>query len=208
MKSTNRVEAIGGAVPTNGAQSVIELRQPYRVAVTIQGVAPLFFNRWNVEAIQAKSEAKKGSKERKSDNLESMIYRDSKGEICIPTEYLRQSIIGAAKFQQDPRSYRKSANDLFKAGIVCISEFASLGVKTWDYVDKRRGVIQRSAITRSRPAFKEGWRATFQFAVALPEYIDSNLFNETVQLAGRVIGIGDQRPSYGRYNVLSFDVLD
>src|SRR5678815_2926104 len=119
---------------------------PYRISVTIEGVAPILFHAWNVESVEFKGRAAKGSKEKKSDDVESYVYRDEKKEICIPGEYLRGSIVGAAKFQQDPRSPRKSAADLFKAAIVSLTPLASLGVKDWDYLDKRRVTIQRNAI--------------------------------------------------------------
>jgi hypothetical protein len=98
--------------------------------------------------------------------------------------------------------------DLFKAAIVSLTPLASLGSKDWDYLDKRRVVIQRNAITRSRPAMKEGWKATFILMVNLPEYIDQRLLNSTIQQAGKLIGLADFRPSFGRFNVVSFEVLD
>ena len=181
---------------------------PYRAQVSIEGVCPIMFHRWNCESVESKSKAKKGSVEKKSDDVESYVYRNDKDELCIPGEYLRGSIIAAAKFQQDPRSPRKSAADLFKAAIVSLTELASLGVKDWDYLDKRRVCIQRSAITRSRPAMKEGWKATFILQVQLPEYVDKQLLNTTIQAAGRLIGLADFRPSYGRFSVTQFEILE
>ena len=207
-KSVNRLTALGGEVPTNGATSGIEMQLPYRALVEIQGVCPIMFHRWNCESVASKSAAKKGSAEKKTDDVESYVYRNDKGELCIPGEYLRGAIIHAAKFQQDPRSPRKSAMDLFKAAIVSLTELASLGAKDWDYLDKRRVVIQRNGITRSRPAMKEGWTAKFILMVNLPEYIDAQLLNSTIQAAGKLIGLADFRPSYGRFNVTKFEVLD
>jgi hypothetical protein len=207
IKQTNRLESIGGTAPTNGALSGIEMEIPFRVEVTIEGVAPILFHAWNCESVESKGKAAKGSKEKKTDDVESFVFRNSKGEICLPGEYLRGSIIHAAKFQQDPRSPRKSAMDLFKASIVSLTELASLGSKDWDYLDKRRVVIQRNAVTRSRPAFKEGWRATIILMNNLPQYINPQLLNSTIQAAGKLIGVGDFRPSFGRFNVVGFDVL-
>jgi hypothetical protein len=208
VKTKNRISEIGGEVPTNGSQNGVELGMPYRVQVTIEGVAPILFHRWNCESVESKSKAKKGSAEKNSDDVESYVYRNDRNELCIPGEYLRGAIIGAAKFQQDPRSPRKSAADLFKAAIVSLSPLATLGVKDWDYLDKRRVVIQRNAITRSRPAMKEGWKCTFILQVNLPEYIDQAMLNQTIQNAGRLIGLADFRPSYGRFSVVKYEVLD
>lgn len=208
MKTQNTVEPIGGEVPTNGAKNGIAVQMPYRALISIVGICPILFHRWNVESVESKSKAKKGSAEKKSDDVESYVYRNDKGELAIPGEYLRGAIIAAAKFQQDPRSPRKSAADLFKAAIVSLTDLASLKVKDWDYLDKRRVVIQRNAITRSRPAMREGWKADFILQVQLPEYVDEQLLNTTVQAAGRLIGLADFRPSYGRFSVTRFQVLD
>lgn len=202
------VNEIGGEAPTGGGQLGIDVQLPYRVLVTCEGVADLLFHRWNVESVESKSRAKKGSAEKKTDDVESFVYRNDKREICVPGEYLRGAIINAAKFQQDPRSPRKSAMDLFKAAIVSLTPLASLGKTDWDFLDKRRVVIQRSAVTRSRPAFKAGWQATFIIMCNLPEYIEPQSLNATVQAAGRLVGLGDFRPSYGRFNVIQFKTLD
>jgi hypothetical protein len=115
------------------------------------------------------------------------------------------SIIQAAKFQQDPRSPRKSAMDLYKSAIVSLNPLSSVGLKLWDYEDRRRVVIQRSAITRIRPALKSGWQATFDFLIILPEYLDEKTFLSTLNMAGRIIGIGDFRPNFGRFQVIKFE---
>jgi len=44
---------------------------------------------------------------------------------------------------------------------------------------------------------KVGWKAQFELQVALPEYISPQLLNEVIGAAGRLIGIGDFRPTFG-----------
>ena len=199
-----KVTAIGGNVPTNGAEDAISASEPYVVLVAIEGAADILFHRWNADAVDAKAGAAKGSKAKKTDDIESYVYRTDDGQIAIPGEYLRQAIIMAAKFRQDPRSPRKSAMDLYKAGIVSLTHLAPLGKDTWDYEDRRRVVIQRSGVNRTRPAMKAGWRAEFEIMVNLPEYIHERDLNEVIAAAGRLIGLGDFRPSYGRFQVTSF----
>lgn len=191
---------------SNDAESVIEFNQPYVALVSVIGTAPFLFHRWSVEGVDAKSKATKGSKAKKSDDLESYVYRNPTGDLCIPGEYLRMAIIGVAKFRQDPRSPRKSAMDLFKAGVVAIEPLCSLGVKDWSYVDQRRVMIQRNGITRSRPAMETGWKVDFLIQVLLPEYIPAEILNEVIQGAGKLIGIGDFRPTYGRFQVVNFSI--
>jgi hypothetical protein len=198
--------------PTNGAQQAIDGEMPYIAHVTIKGAADLLLHAWNVESVEAKGKAKKGSAEKKSDNLESYVRRDENGLIAIPTEYLRMSTVYAAKFKQDPRSPRKSAMDLYKAAVISLKPLApitnSAGLTTlsWDYEHRCRVTIQRSGITRSRPAFKEGWSAEFSLMVSLPQYISPNDLLETIGSAGRLVGVGDFRPTYGRFQVTNFEV--
>lgn len=194
---------------TNLAEFTLAASEPYRVSVTLQGTSALLFHRWNCEAVEAKAKAAKGSAAKKSDDLESYVYRDTDGVLCIPGEYLRQAIAGpagAAKFRQDPRSSRKSALDLYKAGVVALTELASLGMKDWDYTDQRRVTVQRSGITRMRPALLAGWRATFDLQVLLPEYIPPMDLLDVVTRAGQLVGIADFRPTYGRFAVVRFEV--
>ena len=190
--------------PTNAGAETISYSEPYAVCVTVEGSADFLFHRWNAEAVDEKAAAAKNPKGKKTDNIESYVYRTDSGEIAIPGEYLRGSIINAAKFRQDPRSPRKSAMDLFKAALVVTSPLASLGVTEWDYLDKRRVMIQRQGINRVRPAMRAGWRATFDLLVMLPEYVDRGTLRETIESAGRLIGVGDFRPTFGRFGIVEF----
>lgn len=199
-------KSIGGDIPTNDAKRLIEQIFPYRVSVKIQGVSDFLFHRWNCESVDERAQAKKGSKIKKTDDLDSYVYRNEKNQLCIPGEYLRMSIINAAKFQQDPRSSRKSAMDLFKAGVISLSSLCPLGTEKWDYEDKRKVNIQRNGINRIRPAMRAGWEAVFEFMINLPEYITPSYFNEVIQSAGRLVGVGDFRPTYGRFQVTNFSV--
>lgn len=190
----------------NGGANFIALGEPYIVSVTIEGIAPILFHRYDCDAVETKTNAAKGSAAKKTDDIESYVYRNDAGEICLPGEYLRQSIIMAAKFRQDPRSPRKSAMDLFKAAIIPLTELASLGVSEWDYEDRRRVVIQRNAIPRIRPALRSGWKATIELMVNIPEYVPPVLLRQVLDDAGRLIGVGDFRPTFGRFAVSGWEI--
>ena len=55
---------------------------------------------------------------------------------------------------------------------------------------------------------RTGWKAEFELQVLTPEYIDQSLLHEVISMAGRLIGVGDFRPTYGRFNIVGFDVLE
>lgn len=212
---------------TNDAEDIYDTRLPYTVSVTVKGVCPILFHRWSNEAVEAKGKATKGSKAKKTDDIESYLWRNADGYICLPGEYLRQSVINAAKYRQDPRSPRKSAMDITKAAIVSLTELAPIYPQTWepvemteadrdlpigaadepDFLDKRRVIVQRSAITRTRPAMNTGWQATIDLMCNLPEYIDETFLRQLLDDAGRLIGVADFRPSYGRFSVTGFKLM-
>ena len=192
---------------SNGAREIIESGLPYIATVKVLGVADILLHAWNNAAVAEKSSGGgKGSRAKKTDNLESYVYRNDAGEICCPGEYLRGSIINAAKFRQDPRSPRKSAMDLYKAGVVALTPLASFGSTKWDYEDARRVTVQRAGITRVRPAFKAGWSLEFDLLVTLPEYISPTDLLSIVESAGRLVGLADFRPTFGRFGIAGFSV--
>lgn len=189
---------------SNDASEDIISTIPYTARVTIVGVCPLIFHRWSCDAIAEKAASAKGSKAKKTDNLESYVYRTDDGELALPGEYLKQAVVQAGRYRQDPRSPRKSAMDLFKAGVIPLTELAPLGFKEWEFVDRRRVVIQRNGITRERPALRKGWRATIDLSILLPEYITEDVIADVLANAGRFVGVGDNRPTFGRFRVERF----
>ena len=197
-----------GPLPSAAANRIISFSQPYACEVEVTGTSDMLFHRWNVESIAVQTKAAKGSKVRRSDDLESYVYRNNEGMICVPGEYLRQAIIHASKYRQDPRSPRKSMFEMSKAAVIALTPLASVGKDTWDYEDRRRVMVQRNGVTRTRPAFLSGWQTTFQLLVNLPEYIPPTLLQELLLDAGRLIGLGGFRPTYGRFVVSRFEVLN
>lgn len=206
MIRESRLIQVGGEAPTNSAAAVIEASLPYFATAKIHGVADFLFHRWNPEAVDEKAKAAKGSKAKKTDDIESFVYRNDERQLCIPGEYFRRAIVSAAKFKQDPRSPRKSAMDLFNAAVVSLTGLATLGVAHWDYEDRRRAVVQRNGVNRTRPAMKAGWECEIEILCNLPEYVPADMLHEVLCNAGRLIGVGDFRPSYGRFSVTSWSV--
>lgn len=202
---------------SNDGQDAVEMQIPYTVRVTVEGVCPILFKRWSVEDVEAKANAPKGSDIKKTDNIDAALWRNDAGLICLPGEYLRMSIIGAARYMQDPRSPRKSAMDLMKAAVVSLTDVApiirikdgkEITYKEPEYIDRRRVVVQRAGVTRQRPAFSTGWKATIELMCNLPEYVDPKTLNSLISNAGRLVGVGDFRPSFGRFNITEFKLLN
>lgn len=200
------------ADPSNDAEDTLAHGLPYTARFTVEGTSAMLFHRWSTEDVAAKAAAAKGSTAKKTDNVESYVYRADDGSIGVPGEYMRMAIIEAARYRQDPRSPRKSARDLYKAGVVSLIEVAPITnaagkpAMEWDYLDQRRVMVQRNGVTRVRPAFHKGWKATFEIQVLTPEYIDQATLREVVEQAGRLVGLADFRPTYGRFGITNWEV--
>lgn len=206
----NRVQMVAESDVSNGASHVIGVTNPYHVEITIQGTADLLFNRWNCDEVDAKGRAGKGSSARKADNPELRVHRLDSGNLGIPGEYLRMAMVTASKWQRDPSSPRASGQRNYKAGVIVTTALADLGCKSWDYEDRRRAVIRASGggINRIRPAMKAGWKAKFCVQVIVPELIDEAMLRETVDRAGKLCGLGDFRPTFGRFSVIGWERED
>lgn len=81
---TEALTGIGGEAPTNGAAPAIRAGEPYVATVRIVGTADILFHRWNVEAVEEKGNAAKGSKAKKTDDVESYVYRTPDGGLARP----------------------------------------------------------------------------------------------------------------------------
>jgi hypothetical protein len=215
-KAVPEPRALGGDV-SNAGEDTILADAPYRVAVTITGVSSILFHRWQSDAVDAKAAAAKGSKAKKTDDTESYVWRNEHRVICLPGEYLRGSLIdprnGAAKYRQDPRSPRKSALDLYRASVISLTDLAVITradgtpATSWDYLDRRRVTVQRAGVTRERPAFAAGWSAEVIFMIQSPNYVPPMALHSLLNDAGRLVGVGDFRPTFGRFNVTGFELL-
>lgn len=200
-----KATAIAGV--SNGGKDTIESGLPFIATVTIEGSTDILFHAWNSDSIEAKAKAPRGSDTKKKDDLESYVYRNNEGEVCIPGMYLKGALVAAGRYHSDPRSTRKKmATDLVKSGVDALTGLASTGLKEWDYVDRRRVKIGMSGVTRERPALRTGWKATFDLQVNQPEFISKQMLHELLTAAGRFVGLGDFRPTFGRFQVTGFVV--
>jgi len=183
---------------------------PETFEVVVRGVCPILFHRWDCGEVELKGKAKKNSEVKKTDNVESYVYRNANGHLCVPGTNFKAALVNASKSKQDPRSPRKAAKDLVNAIIFVGPELApfpdSKGrpKKDWDFLDKRRAPVQRQGITRVRPAMLEGWTLTFIVTVLDPGYLDEEFVHDLIERAGKYSGLCDHRPQYGRFQIVRF----
>lgn len=205
-KSKREDEGTDQLVGKNEGVTTIVL--PYAADVELVGRDPILLHRYDCAEVKDKGAAAKGSKKKKEDNIESYVYRDEKtGEIGLPGFCLKACLADAAKYIQDPRSPRKCARDLVRAS-VRIGGFASFGTKEWDFIDRRRAVVQRNGITRARPAMQAGWTLRATIEVIDPEYVQPGFLHDLLHRAGVSCGLGDYRPDFGTFRIAAFRIVE
>lgn len=67
-----------------------------------------------------------------------------------------------------------------------------------DHIFYKSVKIQRNRTMRARPRIPAGWQSTHTFEL-LDDVMDERTIEPVLDRAGRLIGIGDWRPTYGRF---------
>lgn len=129
------------------------------------------------------------------------LYLDPEGRISITEDMLLGAGLSGAKTMKK--------GTLFKAAVLGESAFFPLEYKgpkdplalyeNNDFVDYRGVVVQKSRVFRARPRFN-------QWAVTVSLLVDASIMNikdvvSSFEKAGQMIGLGDFRPRFGRFEV-------
>ena len=186
-----------------------------QVKITIEGVCPLVMHNGRLaDPLDewAKRMKAVSSKRNKTDadieelaRLEFMggLYYDEKNGIYIPADMIEACFInGAKKSKRGPQA---------KSGFFLDEDakFEYKGPKKpdelWqnkDFVLKAKVRIMANSVMRYRPHFPK-WKATFT-ALFFDDILSKPEIKEILETAGRIVGLGDWRPKYGRFKVTKF----
>lgn len=198
----------GGRSPGPGEQT------GYRsLSVRIAGVAPLVMHSGVLAdpLSPASKELKRIAKKRpKTDaDIEYMQRVEWTGGLwlsgglpCIPGEAIESAFVQAAR--------KTKRGQIAKAGMISPGDWPILYdgprdmAELWENDEFRlvSGVrVGNARVMRTRPIFQR-WAATVMF-----EYLDDQLSEsdliDILRVAGRIVGIGDWRPRYGRFEIVS-----
>ncbi len=124
------------------------------------------------------------------------VYTLPSGQLCLPTDHFRQSLINGGKGLRLGKEY---ATSLIKGTVFAVTDTCPLATEgkpiTSYAIDTRRAVIQKQGIPRSRPLI-EKWETTVEFEYD-PDFITAEQIGEVMDIAGRRVGVGDYRPQKG-----------
>lgn len=128
----------------------------------------------------------------------SQILFTDNTKVCLPATVIKGMLIGAAR--------KKKLGTTFNAGIIITDDF-ELNIGTtkdtnqlWNdanFVDVRAERVQKSAIMRTRPIFRN-WQVNIEITY-MPEIINVSDLKDILLLAGKFIGLCDRRPEFGRF---------
>jgi len=128
------------------------------------------------------------------------ISVEPSARVLIPSDYLEGAILGAAK--------KSRMGPKVKAGVL-VERDVSLNYTGHKDINKlydggahaliRAVRVQSSRCIRVRPLFRQ-W--SLEFEVIFDErLLSGSELSEFIETAGRIIGLGDWRPKYGRFEV-------
>lgn len=175
------------------------------INVKIEGLTPLLVNRFHEDAAAEATSGTHSRKEKLSPDEDAAmrLYKNGNGPF-IPSEWLRQSMIGAAARHKIGR--RAATTDV--AAALYLSPFEIPLAGEW-HTDARAIVIPatKGRLLRYRPMFDE-WSCEFRLQLDT-DLVGEKLIKDILIDSGRLVGIGDFRPArkgpYGRFSIVSWE---
>jgi len=178
-----------------------------KIDVTIKGMSPLLMNSPKSMIDNAmNSDMKQSTK--KMDfvaEAEKLAYKTKKGQLYVPAEAIKGSLIGAASWKKIGKF---TAKPIIAGGVFIPEPELVLKNKTYE-LDYRTVVIQKSRVVKARPMIKD-WELSFEIVYNENLINDPAIIKELLIEAGQRVGILDFRPqkmgSFGMFNVKKFTV--
>ena len=178
-----------------------------KAQVTIEGVGiGILFHSPSVSMFRAKT-SKKVIPTPEDEARDSCYWNEDHTEIGFPSWNIHQALVRAASGLKLPSNKKISLGAII-AGDLSIDPVL-IGLGTAEYkIDRRRVVIQRQGIIRSR-AWLPTWKMKFTVAwenSTLENDFDQVLLPELLTICGERIGIGDFRPickgPFGKFKIV------
>jgi len=173
--------------------------------VEIKGTKPLLMNAPNPELLKGEVKRRRSEIPDPKTEAEKRLYKDEKGNICIPAYVVKACIRSAGRNYKLPQRQSTYAS-MIRAGIQVEPEWIPLKHNGWK-IDIRPVVVQRSRILRARPRFDE-WGLEFTIINLDPTILKKDVLKQILIDAGKFYGIGDYRPEFGLFKVVRFEDID
>jgi len=175
----------------------------------IKGIAPLLFNRFPEEDYGEDRPGGKGGKKKapltKEKQVERSLYLMDNKTVYQPAEHLVGSMIKAGVAFKLQGAGRKTMKDVMKAGLF-VEPLKIPHINQKYITDWRPVIINRGRVMKGR-ARMDQWELKFEM-VCIDDRATAKDVEEILTYAGGYVGIGDYRPRYGRFEVVSMDEVE
>lgn len=129
------------------------------------------------------------------------LYLDAKGRVIIPSSNIEGTLVEGAKKAKLGKAF-KSAVMVADDAILNFGEQLT-AEQLWEqnerYADVRAVIVNNSRVMRTRPIFHD-WSIEFS-ADFDDEQINRDQLIKATEDAGRMVGLCDYRPKFGRFTV-------
>jgi hypothetical protein len=193
----------------------------YTIQAVICGTAGLLqhaFGQSSLDSLQENAKKQTGTPDYSLEWMQTM-YTTRTGHLYQPASHIEGALQRAASGFKQKGKGGKTWKDAVKAyayvlpdeiihlrdsEMVCAPGADLLHNPTeYPSVSIMRVKVQRGAVARSRLLIAPGWQSAFTLQI-LDEQLRPDVVEVVLQEAGRAVGIGDYRPRYGRFEVVSF----
>jgi hypothetical protein len=174
---------------------------PYHVSGSIEGVAPILFNRPYTEPSSTQTEEK-----RKATAARERIYLGPDG-VFMPAWTFKKMLCVDGATRAGLKIKRTGLSKFLLPGLFMDGD-PRFGVQEADFLHEVWGRVppRTGAMVKIwRPALETGWHLAFGFQV-YDDLIDASQIREALDVAGLKVGLGGWRPEYGRFVVREWEV--
>lgn len=175
----------------------------YKVQIT--GITPLLMNKPEEYGFSEQWVEKTATTNYEKEALKK-LYIDYDNNIYQPATHIERALIEAGKKVKVKGQGKATYSKLF-GSMISIEEFEILHKKTKYEIFSVLVVIPstRGRVMRYRPMFKE-W--VLEFHITFEDEIHPDTIKESLEIAGKYVGIGDWRPEkkgkFGKFQVTEF----
>ncbi len=190
-----------------------------KIKVVLEGIGRgLLMHKFCIEAYENQVKKNK-AKPSPEEEAERVAYRlapekeSEKGQLCLPAEHFIGSLISAGAGFKQVGGGKKTYKSVLTGNLDICPENVGLtdakGTPLKDYkIDSRPVCIRatKGRIIRHRPLIEVGWRAEFTLVLS-DDSVPLEVIKAVLEEAGKSKCVGDFRPRFGQFRVISVDKI-
>lgn len=168
--------------------------------VTIEGMKPLLQHSTFAMTLP-KSKKVKSSEHDTIEEAAQCLYLNEEKKACVPFMHILSAMRKAATNLKKGGSGKKTLKDFVYSGLQISPDL--MVITPQDYVvDVQIVRVGTARVPRARPLFKT-WKIDFKITVVDEQTWDAGTVRQVLEEAGKYQGVGDFRPLYGTFKVVS-----